>query len=67
MEPQTPDTSLAVLSAGIMYACVLFAWCVSVTGRGMREGKMPRTGRDGQIVWDCVYLHFETQQEESSP
>ncbi|XP_036155614.1 serine incorporator 4 isoform X2 [Myotis myotis] len=25
MEPQTPDTSLAVLSAGIMYACVLFA------------------------------------------
>ncbi|XP_023394871.2 serine incorporator 4 isoform X1 [Loxodonta africana] len=23
--PQTPDTSLAVLSAGIMYACVLFA------------------------------------------
>ncbi|XP_035888510.1 serine incorporator 4 isoform X3 [Phyllostomus discolor] len=24
-EPQTPDTSLAVLSAGIMYACVLFA------------------------------------------
>ncbi|KAM9201797.1 LOW QUALITY PROTEIN: serine incorporator 4 [Dugong dugon] len=25
MGPQTPDTSLAVLSAGIMYACVLFA------------------------------------------
>ncbi|XP_036119522.1 serine incorporator 4 [Molossus molossus] len=25
MEPQTPDTSLAVFSAGIMYACVLFA------------------------------------------
>uniref|UniRef100_A0A2K6FFJ3 Serine incorporator 4 n=1 Tax=Propithecus coquereli TaxID=379532 RepID=A0A2K6FFJ3_PROCO len=25
MEPQTPDTSIAVLSAGIMYACVLFA------------------------------------------
>nr|KAF6487262.1 serine incorporator 4 [Rousettus aegyptiacus] len=25
MEPQTPDTSLAVMSAGIMYACVLFA------------------------------------------
>ncbi|XP_008588433.1 PREDICTED: serine incorporator 4 isoform X2 [Galeopterus variegatus] len=25
MEPQTSDTSLAVLSAGIMYACVLFA------------------------------------------
>ncbi|XP_026303611.1 serine incorporator 4-like [Piliocolobus tephrosceles] len=25
MEPQTPDTSLAMLSAGIMYACVLFA------------------------------------------
>uniref|UniRef100_A0A8C3VV49 Serine incorporator 4 n=1 Tax=Catagonus wagneri TaxID=51154 RepID=A0A8C3VV49_9CETA len=25
MEPETPDSSLAVLSAGIMYACVLFA------------------------------------------
>ncbi|CAH6787993.1 Serinc4 [Phodopus roborovskii] len=25
MEPQIPDTSAAVLSAGIMYACVLFA------------------------------------------
>ncbi|XP_062945692.1 serine incorporator 4 isoform X2 [Cynocephalus volans] len=25
MEPQTSDTSLALLSAGIMYACVLFA------------------------------------------
>ncbi|KAK7810192.1 hypothetical protein U0070_010356, partial [Myodes glareolus] len=25
MEPQIPDTSVAVLSAGIMYACVLFA------------------------------------------
>ncbi|XP_074222691.1 LOW QUALITY PROTEIN: serine incorporator 4 [Camelus bactrianus] len=24
-EPETPDTSLAMLSAGIMYACVLFA------------------------------------------
>uniref|UniRef100_A0A2K6LCJ3 Serine incorporator 4 n=1 Tax=Rhinopithecus bieti TaxID=61621 RepID=A0A2K6LCJ3_RHIBE len=31
MEPQTPDTSLAMLSAGIMYACVLFAWCVKVS------------------------------------
>ncbi|XP_024894621.1 serine incorporator 4 [Pteropus alecto] len=25
MEPQTPDTTLAVMSTGIMYACVLFA------------------------------------------
>lgn len=31
MESQTPYTSLAVLSAGIMYTCVLFAWCVKVS------------------------------------
>ncbi|KAB1277516.1 Serine incorporator 4 [Camelus dromedarius] len=31
-EPETPDTSLAMLSAGIMYACVLFAWCVKASG-----------------------------------
>nr|XP_008505552.1 PREDICTED: serine incorporator 4 isoform X3 [Equus przewalskii] len=30
MEPQTPDTSVAVLSAGIMYTCVLLA-CVEAS------------------------------------
>lgn len=30
MEPQIPDASVAVFSASIMYACVLFAWYVKV-------------------------------------
>lgn len=47
LEPQIPDTSVAVLSAGIMYACVLFAWYVklsmgSVKGcRELSEGECP--------------------------
>uniref|UniRef100_G3UA76 Serine incorporator 4 n=1 Tax=Loxodonta africana TaxID=9785 RepID=G3UA76_LOXAF len=40
--PQTPDTSLAVLSAGIMYACVLFAWCV--------KGSVTTSTQNAQIL-----------------
>lgn len=63
MESQTPDTSLAVLSAGIMYTCVLFAWCVNVSrGRGVREGRIPRTEKDGQeTVWDHGLFEFQSK------
>ena len=38
MESHTPDTSLAMMSAGIMYACVLFAWCVKVSREWCEKG-----------------------------
>lgn len=66
MEPQTPDTSLAVLSAGIMYACVLFAWYVKVSKRKRCE----KREEDAQEGWseECLGAWFiETLQPPLPP
>lgn len=64
MESQTPYTSLAVLSAGIMYICVLFAWCVKVSRGEYEKGEYPGQRRMvRRLSGIMVYLNLRARQE----
>lgn len=62
LEPQTPDTLLAMLSAGFMYACVLLAWYVQVS-RGEVRGEDPQN-REGcsEEPRNVTYLNSTASQ-----
>ncbi|KAG8505354.1 Serine incorporator 4, partial [Galemys pyrenaicus] len=65
MEPQTPDTSLAVLSAGIMYSCVLFAWCIKVSRNSNEVSYLAEVFGPLWIIKVYSY-EFQSAKEHSS-
>lgn len=58
MEPEIPDASLAVLSAGIMYACVLFAWYVKVSRERCERREDGQDRESQEVAWDHGLFKF---------
>ncbi|ERE70878.1 serine incorporator 5-like protein [Cricetulus griseus] len=65
MEPQIPDTSVAVLSAGTMYACVLFA-CNETSYLVELCGSSRFTIMSSRLLCFCYLQTVETGEGQSS-